>query len=1033
MTKLCRAAGLAVLVMLVATSLPADEAFFRQTIGPILAARCVRCHSGEAPRGGLDLSRADSALRGGESGIAISPKKPEESLLLDYIGGKNPEMPRADDPLSAEQVSQIRRWIEDGATWPQERILKDESRWWSLEPLVRPAVPATDDPWVRTPVDAFILAQHKSRGLSPSPEASRIELIRRLYFDLVGLPPTPQQVADFVKDESPDAYEKLAQRLLDSPQYGERWARYWLDVVHYGDTQGYDKDKLRPFAWPYRDYVIRAFNNDIPYRQFVQEQVAGDVLFPDRPEGLVATGFLVAGPWDFVGHVELREGTTDKLITRNLDRDDIVTNTLSTFNSLTVQCARCHDHKFDSITQKDYYRLQAVFAGIERADRSYDSDPAVARARTELLARKAALQAEFEEQQTELARVTSPELKELDQRIAAALKRRADLPPLVGPSGVPGHGYHSLLVARPDVTKWVQVDLGQERPLQHVVLAPAHVKYASHPGPSFGFPVRFKIEAATEPTFAEPRVIVDLTEDDVPSPGDEPLSFAAPPGLTGRYVRVTATKLSLRTNDYMFALAELMVASEGRNVAAGAPVTALDSIEVGASWGKRNLVDGDLARIRLAEVVRSAVSPTNGPSSGPSSSSGPSLASPLETLIRRGMQTEALAQLREWQRQRAALVGQLVPPAWQAARATTVQAQAQVAEQLAKLPALQQVFAAANSFARQGNFTPPPQGKPRPIYLLDRGNVKSPRDLMEPGTLSCVSGLPGQLALANSEDEGQRRAALAHWLTDDRNGLTWRSLVNRVWQYHFGRGLVGSPNDFGRMGERPTHPELLNWLAVEFRDSGQSLKKLHYLLVTSAVYRQSSQHDPARAALDAGNLQLWRMNRKRLEAEAVRDSVLAISGQLDPTMYGPGFYNFGFENDHSPRYLYQQHEVDDPKARRRTIYRFIVRSVPDPFLEVLDCADPSQNVPVRNTTLTALQALALLNNPWMVRQAEHFAARLTDLEATPADRTRAAYRLAFGRDPSPREAELWTSYAQRHGLANACRLLFNSNEFLFID
>ena len=323
---------------------------------------------------------------------------------------------------------------------------------------------------------------------------------------------------------------------------------------------------------------------------------------------------------------------------------------------------------------------------------------------------------------------------------------------------------------------------------------------------------------------------------------------------------------------------------------------------------------------------------------------------------------------------------------------------------------------------------------PRPITVLRRGEVEQPGEPVGPGTLACLPGLPGTFSLAHPENEGSRRAALADWLASPGNMLTWRSIANRLWHYHFGRGIVETPNDFGRNGARPTHPELLDWLAVELRDHGQSLKALHRLIVCSAVYRQASRDNPAFDAIDADNRYLWRQNRRRLDAEAIRDSVLAVSGTLDRRMGGPGFELFFFKDDHSPTYDHTDPaKVDNPQVRRRTVYRFNVRSVPNPFMEALDCADPNLNTPVRSQTLTALQALALWNDLFMVRQAREFARRLEQTMPDPRARIVAAYRLALGREPRDDERDALTAYAAKHGLAHACRLLWNTNEFVFID
>ena len=339
--------------LLLSVALAAEPVSFDRDVRPVVERRCGGCHAPFKSFNGLQAAVASGKL-------------------VPLISGEKPRMPKAGGPLAAAEVALITKWVEQGA--------KDDTPvWWSLRPL--PARRAGS-------IDAFIAAKLKEKNLTPSPEADRRTLIRRVTLDLHGLPPTAAETEAFVNDASPKAYELLVDRLLASPRYGERWGRHWLDVVHYGESHGYDKDKPRMNAWPYRDYVIRSLNNDKPYSRFVQEQLAGDVLNPDSPEGIVALGFIAAGPWDFVGHAELLEGTTDKNLTRSNDRDDMVAATMQTFTSLTVNCARCHNHKFDPIPQEDYYRVQAVFAGVERADRAYDLDPAVNRRRQQLLKRK---------------------------------------------------------------------------------------------------------------------------------------------------------------------------------------------------------------------------------------------------------------------------------------------------------------------------------------------------------------------------------------------------------------------------------------------------------------------------------------------------------------------------------------------------------------------------------------------------------------------------------------------------------------------
>jgi len=979
-------------VMLPSTGFADDvegEQFFRKQVLPIFQARCVRCHSGDEPKGSLDLSVRATIVSGGESGAAIVPGKPDESLLLDYVSGDEPEMPLDDEPLSPDQLSVLRQWIAEGALWPKGVTIeasRPDANWWSLQPIRQPDVPALASNWIRTPIDAFILAKLQGLGLAPSDMADRRTLVRRVTYDLHGLPPTPQEVAAFVSDSSPQAYENLVERLLASPRYGERWARHWLDVVHYADTHGYDKDKRREHAWPYRDYVIRALNDDKPYRDFVYEQLAGDLLDSNTPHGIAATGFIVAGPWDFVGHVELREGTVDKQITRVLDRDDMVMNTMSTFTSLTVHCARCHDHKFDPITQEDYYSLQAVFAGIDRADRMVDVDAETSHRRNELETASQRLRSEQRALRKKFDEAAGPKLADIRGKLDKLTKQASG-------SERPEFGYHSHIEADQNTQKWVQVDLGASVPIKHIVYVGCHDNFNGI-GAGFGFPLRYKIETSDDPDFESgATAVVDHTQSDVANPGVAP-NTADAGGRAARFVRITATKLAPRQNDYIFALAELsVVGPDDENLASGGTVTALDSIEAPPRWQRINLIDGYTYGIQ---------------------------------------NTDQLAEIGKLRQRRSAILAAMKDTAIKKELDDVESRLAARESALDELPEPRPVFAAASHFSPQSNFKPT-SGTPRAIHLLKRGSVKSPGAAMSPGTVSCIDSLQPRFTEIDTDDEGQRRVALARWIIDEHNPLTWRSIVNRIWHYHFGRGLVDTPNDFGRMGSVPTHPELLDWLAADFGDNGGSLKRLHRMLVTSAVYRQSSAHRDAAAQKDSGNQYLWRMQRRRLTAEEIRDAVLSISGRLRQEMYGPGFDLFGFKDDHSPHYDYAQSDPDDPRSVRRTVYRFIVRSVPDPFMETLDCADPSLIVPVRNTTVTALQALALLNNGFMVRQAELFAERTKRESNDVLSQIGTAFRLALCRAPTAEESRILAEYAHKHGLPSACRLIFNMNEFIFVD
>ena len=958
----------------------------------VLEARCIECHGPDAQESALRLDSRAGILRGGDFGPAAVDGKADRSELLRRVKTTNPEqmMPPDGERLTAGEFTAIAAWIEAGLPWPgREELPEGEATrdprldHWAWQPIVKPSVPAAVAEFAGRPgveqernaIDFFIRQKLADKALAPSPVTDRATLIRRLAFDLVGLPPTPDEVAAFVNDPDPHAYEKLVDRFLASPRYGERWARHWLDVVHYGDTHGYDKDKPRPHAWPYRDYVIRAFNADKPYARFIEEQVAGDVLYPDSLDGHEATGFIAAGPWDLIGHTEVPETKTDGKIARHLDRDDMVANTIGTFASVTIHCAQCHNHKFDPITQDDYYSLQAVFAALDREDRPYHPDPTVRAAHAAITNRKADLEKRQKDLEATIAKAAGPRLAELDKAIAAKPTSKG---------GNPGDafGYHSGIASTAETVKWLQLDFGAEAELREIVLFPCYDDFNGI-GAGFGFPRRYRVEVANDPAFASGvTTVVDHTGADVASPGTVPQRFATT--AKGRYLRITATTLAARSNDFIFALAELQATSlAGKHLAAGAVVTSLDSIEAAPRWQRKNVIDGQSPAAAVDHMA--------------------------------GLKAE-----------REALLATTRDPAV-AAELEQVKADLKVLDkEREQLPSMQMVYSAT---PRKRN------GAARPIHVLSRGNVLAPTHEVSPGALTLMEPLQSRFDLAPDHAEGDRRVALARWLADPQNPLTWRSLVNRVWHYHFGQGIVATPSDFGRMGAAPTHPELLDWLATDFRDGGGSLKSLHRLIVTSAAYRQSSAEIEAFAAIDSDNALLWRQNRRKLEAEAVRDAVLAVAGTLDPTMGGPGWQDFKIEHPaHSPHYRYDLADPEDKATWRRGVYRFIVRSQTQPFMTVLDCADPSMRVEKRNQSISALQALALLNNGFMTTQARHFAARVEQQAGSDVTaQVDAAIRLALGRPATPDERAALVSLTEAHGLANTCRAILNLNEFSFVD
>lgn len=848
--------------------------------------------------------------------------------------------------------------------------------WWSLQPIND--LDATGSGHPSNPVDFFVDQKLKEKGLVPNGSADPETLIRRVTYDLTGLPPTPAEIDAFIAD--PDL-EKLVDRLLASPAFGEKFAQHWLDVARYADTHGYDKDKPRENAWPYRDYVIRSFNEDKPYSRFVQEQVAGDVLFPESEDGIIGLGFLAAGPWDFIGHWEVGEAKLDGRIAKHLDRDEMVSAVFNTFLSTTVQCAQCHDHEFDPISMQDYYRLHAVFSAVDRADRAYAGlPPEKEREKNRLLSESNRLKAEKEKLDTRIKRLLAGKVSGIDRRIAELTEK-------YGTGLKPQYGYHSLITKDPNEEKWVQLDLGKPRSVTEVRIIPAYDQYAGIGG-GFGFPVRYKVEVSNDPEFVrDVRTLIDKTEADQPNPGTRTITVSGD-GNSFRHLRITATKLRERKDDFIFALGEVEALSEGGadNFAINAKVSAKDSIEQSVRWGKANLVDG----IFFRELGNA----------------------------------DALAELRELQEKRSAIEKETRPPETDERLAEIKGQLEEVEKELKEIPAGEMVYAAATQFPRGGRFTAT-GGAPRPIHLLHRGDLKTPGDPMNPGAPPLWEGAPELFFEGEDWSETEARAALAHYLTLPENPLVWRSIANRLWQWTFGKPIVGTPNDFGEGGMEPTHPELLDYLAATLRDDpGKSLKSVLRLLFTSEAYRRSSDSNEHNVAADAGNSLLWRANRRRLSAEEYRDSLLMVTGLLDRDMGGPAFKDFVIEKpQHSPHYQYHLHDPKNPKTHRRTIYRFVVRSQPQPLLTTLDCADPSMSVPRRDESTTALQALTQWNNPFVEAMAGEF----------PKMPVAEACRLVLGRAPTENESRILTEHLQTEGPESFARVLFNLNAFVYVD
>jgi hypothetical protein len=975
---------------------------FKKDVAPILKDRCLGCHGEKKQRGDFRLDERASAFRGGDNVKApIVKGKSAESPIIRIVAGHDPDivMPPEDSGkprLTAEQIAVLRAWIDQGAVWP-ESDAKDPKDWWSLKPLKR-----TPPPGQGHPVDAFIDATLQTKGLTPSPPAERATLIRRLYFDLHGLPPTPKRVEAFVADRNPHAYEALVDELLASPRYGERWARHWLDVVGYADTHGNDHDYARPNAWPYRDYVIRSLNDDKPYRRFIEEQIAGDRLYPHDPQAIVALGFLAAGPWDDTLMATVREDTVDHRLSQYLDRDNMVGTVMSALQSQTAHCARCHNHKFDPISQREYYGLQAVFAGIDRAERPFDDDPQLHVRRQTLLARKQLLSRKSPEAESLL---DSQETQRKVAAVAERLQQRTkewttfDVTDVVSVGGFDGaqftrqsHGSWLVGGARPNHNTFVVTARTTLRNIRALRLEALPDASLPHGGPGRFDNGNFHLSsfraAVKSATKGERSLSLPLTRavaDHADRGGEAANTLDAKDD--------TFWSIHPRYNEPHEIVFEL---KEPIAVAEEAIFTFLLDFR-----GKSGHQIGSFRISACTDAVPAERRPP--------------LPAALASALRRPPNSN--------QMERRSLTRQVL--------------EHELNQELAALPPPRLVYAATQDFPPNGSFKPSPE--PRPVYVLQRGDVNRPGELAKAGALSCVSDLQFDTRSAEN-DEAARRVALARWLIDDRNMLTWRSVVNRVWHFHFGRGLCETPNDFGRMGAKPTHPELLDWLAVWFRDDAKgSFKALHRLLVTSDAYRRSSS-GTAGAKTDVDNRWLWRMNRTRLAAEQVRDAVLQMSGRIDLKTGGPSVVQFvhrgkaTFNPDGNPAFLdYRNFDPDAPELRRRSIYRFVFRTVPDPFMDVLDCPDGSAMTPVRGVSTTPVQAFAMLNDAFLIRQCEWIADRIRTSAKTPESQVDAAFKLVVLRTPNAKERARTIDYLKSHGLANACHLLLNANEFLFVD
>ncbi|HZL91732.1 MAG TPA: DUF1553 domain-containing protein [Pirellulaceae bacterium] len=970
---------------------------FDRDVAPILATRCLDCHNSADKKGNLDLSRADSAKAGGDSGAVLVAGKPDDSFLWQRIDAE--EMPPK-KPLPAKEREVLKSWIASGAKWGTSPIdpyrFTTASRagydWWSLQKLVRPKEPGVTNQESgvnsHNAIDAFIFAKLGEKGLTPSPLADKRTLIRRVTFDLTGLPPTPEESDAFLRDKSPEAYDRLVKRLLDSPHYGERWARHWLDVAHFGESDGFEYDKMRPNAWRYRDWVIDALNRDMPYDEFARMQIAGDVLLAPDPRGTIATGFLVAGAHDSL----LPKGEVMQAIMRQDELEDIVGIVSQTFLGLTVHCARCHDHKFDPVRQVEYYRLASALAGVKRGDRPIPP---------------AQLPPELEQRQRQLAgdlaALEEPVRTDiLNQRQAAAEKRPSPPRPLArwqfdGDAQDELGPLHGKLHEGAELKDGGLVVSGQRAFVATELLhqdvkektLEAWVKLSNLQQRSGGV---IGIQSPDGEVFD---AIVFGEKD----PGQwlagsnffrRTQSFEGPPE-TEADSRTVHIAIVYAADGTITAYRDGAV--YGRSYKSDGPVT-FKKGEAQVIFGIRHFPAGGNKHV-AGVIERAGLYDRALTAEEVAASAGTVSTYISEEEFSRRLSPDDRDRRRSLQQQLGA-----------------------VSEQISRLREAK-VFA----------VTPqePPQS-----HLLIRGNPQQKGEVVNPGGLAAIASALGDFGLAPDAPDAERRKRLAQWIATENNPLFARTIVNRLWHYHFGRGLVETPNDLGFNGGVPVHRELLDWLACELVERRFSLKELHRQIVLSATYQQASLPRPECLAVDADSALYWRYRPRRLEAESVRDAMLSVSGLLNPAVGGPSFQDFR-------PYMYkgsQFYEPQDPvglEFHRRSIYRMWARGGKNPLLDTFDCPDPSTTTPKRGSTTTPLQALSLLNNSFTLRMADALAERLR--KESPGDeqaQIERAFVLICGRPSLPDELAASQALVREHGLMPFCRVLFSSNRFLYV-
>ena len=928
--------------------------FFNSQVKPILQQNCFQCHGGGTEvEGGLQLTSREKILEGGNYGAAVSLENPVDSFLLEMVGyGQETAQMPPDGRLDDASLDILAKWIDIGLPYPiQDDVQlgsKTASDYWAYRPLKRPQVPSVQAAdWVSNPIDAFILARLEAHGLTPAAPARKLTLIRRVYYDLTGLPPSPEAVEAFLNDTSADAYEKRIDKLLKSPRYGEKWGRHWLDLVRYAETNGYENDSDKPYVWRYRDYVINAFNKDKPYDEFIKEQLAGDELDTVTTETIIATGYHRLGVWD--------DGPADRKLARYDYLDDIVSTTGQVLLGMTIGCARCHDHKIDPISTRDYYSLLAFFHDITPNNRGPLTDigtPEQQTVRDKRLAEKRLAEQEAQDKLFEIQEIIKIELA---KNISEAIVPDAPVSPMR------------------NLTYRFYRDIFEQFPDDFDLLEPtAEGRLFSN---------LFSLTPASRK-----KDIGLVFEGTLPVPEEATYTFHINLQGTCRLILngyKVAELIGARDVEVALTKGEVSIRLEYFN-------KDIDKPQLEVSWSGTNFEKQPLstnATINFGELLKTHAEliETN---------------EPLKALV---------DQQKELKKQRDQRRRQRVPYDHQALAVS--------------------------------------EGKQTPTHILRRGNPHLVGREVKPAFPEVLN--PPAVDIPpipeDAKPSGKRRV-FAEWVASTENPLTARVMVNRIWQHHFGRGIVRSTNDFGELGTSPTHPELLDWLASEFIATGWRLKAMHKLIMTSNAYRMSAQSNSRCVQQDANNDLFWRFDMRRLTAEEIRDTVLWITGKLNFKMGGPSIFpelpKEVLTTSSRPRSVWGQSPPEE--ANRRSVYVKVKRSLLVPILNQFDQANTDSTCPVRFSTTVPTQSLTMLNGKFINDQALAFANRMRwEGGVTVEDRVRFGLRLVLCREPEPSEVQQALTFMQelqQHegvspevALDRFALLALNLNEFIFLD